>query len=48
MIAYAAAQHLDKAHQAGGFTVKPRWALNTAFQAGHIKHSSATLGVKER
>ncbi|MBQ9259084.1 MAG: tRNA (adenosine(37)-N6)-threonylcarbamoyltransferase complex transferase subunit TsaD [Neisseriaceae bacterium] len=33
MIAYAAAQHLDKAHQAGGFTVKPRWALNMAFQA---------------
>ena len=33
MIAYAAAQHLDKAHQAGGFTVKPRWALNTNFQA---------------
>lgn len=29
MIAYAAAQHLDAARPAGGFTVKPRWALSS-------------------
>ena len=29
MIAYAAAQHLQAAHKAGGFTVKPRWNLST-------------------
>ncbi|MBR7059086.1 MAG: tRNA (adenosine(37)-N6)-threonylcarbamoyltransferase complex transferase subunit TsaD, partial [Neisseriaceae bacterium] len=29
MIAYAAAQHLQSAHKAGGFTVKPRWNLAT-------------------
>ena len=30
MIAYAAAQNMNKAHEAGGFSVKPRWAFQAA------------------